>query len=173
MPPYYDIYGLSAKRDKETIERFLEHFTHRDLIEDREGQEIFVMSNEKYGQEDFSIPVKTLSEVIQFGIDYPDVGFCFYIGTRSNLKSGIGDVLLKFTFDAKVIFGVAIEDNTLLEDGSQASNFPNAVKIKEQIEALTEAYKSSIQFEYAPADSEEEFDADIEIWKNLTNGSIA
>lgn len=172
MPPFYDIYGLSKKRDKETIERFLEHFTHRDLIEDREGQEIFGMPNKKYGQEDFSIPVKTLSEVIQFGIDNPNVCFCFYMGTRTNLKSGIGDVLLKFTFDAKVIFGVAIEDTILLEDGSLASNFPYALKVKEQIEALTGAHKSSIQFEYAPSNDEEEFDADMEVWKNLTNGTI-
>ena len=42
MPPYYDIYGLSLQRDKETVERFLNHFANRDKIEDRESQEIAV-----------------------------------------------------------------------------------------------------------------------------------
>jgi hypothetical protein len=48
MPPYYDIYGLSRQRDKKTIEKFLNYFSIREKIENREGQEIAVYKNEKY-----------------------------------------------------------------------------------------------------------------------------
>jgi len=173
MGPFYEIYGLSENRDKETIERFLEHFTFRNLIEDRKGQEISVHSNVKYGVEEFFKPVKTLSQVIQFGINHPNIGFAFYIGNGKNLKPGIGDVLLKFTFDSKLIFGVGIEEKVVLKDGSVVSNFPFAVEVKEQLIELTGAYKTSIQFEYPPSDDEAEFDEDMEMWKDLTNGKIS
>lgn len=51
MPDYYDIYGLSKQRDKQT-KAFLNHFSYRDKIEMRECQEIVVRKNEKYHVEE-------------------------------------------------------------------------------------------------------------------------
>ncbi len=82
MPPYYDIYGLSKERNKKTIEKFLNHFSHRDQIEVRTGQVILVNGNQKYNIKESCTPISTLSEVINYGINNPLHGFAFYIRNR-------------------------------------------------------------------------------------------
>lgn len=161
MPPYYDIYGLSKQRDKQTIEKFLNHFSSRDRIENRDGQEIIVYKNEKYNIEETSTAIKTLSDVIDFGLRNRDLGFAFYIG--DNLKKDINHIILKFTFDGKIIFGISIEEKIILDNGELQDNYDKASAIEETILKLTNSIKTSIQFEYAPSDDEEEFDRDIEL----------
>lgn len=165
MPPYYDIYGLSKERNKQTIEKFLNHFSHRDKIEVRMGQEILVNGNQKYNVKESCTPISTLSEVISYGINNPIQGFTFYIS--DNLKEGINGLILKFTYDGKIIFGASIEEKDIEDNGNISDNYTRALEIERQIAELTNAYKSSIQVEFAPSDDEEEFDQDIEIWKKM------
>ncbi|MBO9703185.1 MAG: hypothetical protein J7604_23425 [Sporocytophaga sp.] len=165
MPPFYDIYGLSKERNKKTIETFLNHFSYRDKIEDRTGQEILVDENKKYNIKESCTPISTLSEVINYGINTPNHGFAFYIS--DNLKEGVNNLILKFTYDGKIIFGVSIEENDIVKNGKLADNYNKALKIERLIEELTNSYKTSIQFEYAPSDDEEEFDLDIDLWKQM------
>ena len=165
MPPCYDIYGLSDKRDKETIERFLDHFCYRSMIENREGQEIGILKNDKYRIDEINIPVSTLSEVIDYGMNHPNHGLAFYIG--DSLKDDINFVILKFTYDGKIIFGVSIEEKRLINENELADNYDKAKAIEKQIARLTNSTKTSIQFEYAPSDDEEQFDSDSELWKSF------
>ncbi len=165
MPLCYDIYGLSRQRDKVTVEKFLNYFADRNKIEDVEGQEIAVYKNEKYNTEETWIPVRTLTEVIDFGLENSNLGFTFYIG--KNLEKGISDIILKFTFDGKIIFGISVEENRIGDDGKLIDNYDKALEIEIKIAKLTNSTKTSIQFEYAPSDDEEEFDSDIEIWKDM------
>jgi len=165
MPPYYDIYGLSKQRDKVTVEKFLDYFSYRDKIENREGQEIFVYKNEQYDVEETWTPIRTLTEVIDYGLIHRNHGFAFYIG--DNLKKGINHIILKFTFDRKIIFGISVEEKKLLENGSLVDNYDKAFEIEKLIIELANATKTSIQFEYPPSDDEDEFDDGIELWKNM------
>lgn len=108
MPPFYDIYGFSKQRDKNTVEKFLSYFAHREKIENRTGQEIIVYKNDKYGIEETWIPVNSLTDVIEFALENVNFGFAFYIS--DNLREGINDVILKFTFDGKVIYGISVKE---------------------------------------------------------------
>lgn len=165
MPPCYDIYGLSRQRDKKTIEKFLNYFSIREKIENREGQEITVYKNEKYKTEETCTAISTLTEVIDFGLENQNLGFAFYIG--DNLKEGINHIILKFTFDGKIIFGISIEENRIADNDNLIDNYDKALEIEKTIAELTNSTKTSIQFEYAPSDDEEEFDSDIEMWRNI------
>lgn len=165
MPPCYDIYGLSKQRDKKTIEQFLTFFSYRDNIENREGQEIALYKNERYEIDGTFIPVKTLTEVIDWGLKEPKYGFAFYIG--DNLKEGISCIVLKFTFDSKIIFGISIEENTIDQKGKLVSNYRKALEIEKSIKELTNSFKTSIQSEHAPADDEIEFDDDMQFWSEI------
>ena len=165
MPPFYDIYGLSRYRDKKTIEKFLSHFSYRDKIENREGQDIAVYKNEKYRIEETRTTIRTLNEVIDFGLLNQNHGFAFYIG--DNLKDEINHVILKFTYDGKIIFGISVEEKIRLCNGVLTDNYNKALEIEKIIRDLTKSMKTSIQVEYAPSDDEEEFDNDCELWKNM------
>lgn len=165
MPPYYDIYGLSKQRDKKTVEKFLNYFSIREKIENREGQEIAVYKNEKYKKEETWAAISTLTEVIDFGLKNQNFGFAFYIG--DNLKEGINHIILKFTFDGKIIFGISVEEKILDDNGCLIDNYIKALEVEKKIVELTKSTKTSIQVEYAPSDDEEEFDNDIEMWRNM------
>jgi hypothetical protein len=165
MPPFYDIYGLSRQRDKKTIEKFLNYFSEREKIENRAGQEIAVFKNEKYKIAETWTTINTLTEVIDFGLENKNFGFAFYIG--DNLKQGVNHIILKFTYDAKIIFGISVEEKRIAENGEIIDNYDKALEIEKSISELTNAVKTSIQFEYAPSADEEEFDSDIEIWRSM------
>jgi hypothetical protein len=165
MPPHYDIYGLSKQRDRVTVEKFLNHFSFREKIENRVGQEIIVDKNEKYEIVEIIIPVSTLSEVINVGFENLNFGFSFYVS--NNLKEKISCIVLKFTFDGKIIFGVSIEENRVNSDGSLTDNYDKAFEIEKMISELTNSIKTSIQFEHGPSDDEEELDRDIEVWRKM------
>jgi hypothetical protein len=167
MPPFYDIYGLSERRDIETTEIFLNHFCYRDKVEDRDKHEIGIFKNDKYGVDELIIQIKTLSEVIEYAVNNRKQCFVFYIGDY--LKKNIGHIILKFTYDEKVIFGISIEEKILTENGQLVDNYEEALIIEKEISKLTNATKTSIQFEYPPSDTEEEFDSDIELWRSMND----
>lgn len=170
MPPYYDIYGLSYQRDKTTVERFLDYFSIREKIENKEGQDICVYKNEKYNIDKRIININTLTEVIKYGIDNENWGFVFYIG--DHLKDGINHIILKFTYDGKIIFGISVAEQILKENGNLIDNYKKALEIERSIAMITNSIKTSIQFEYAPSDDEEEFDSDIELWRDMNEEKL-
>ena len=159
MPPCYDIYSLSAERNKRNIEKFLSHFCDRAKIENREGQDILITGHKKYGIEETTIPVTSLSEVIDYGISHPNHGFVFYISDHLLTKK-IKGIILKFTYDGKIIFGVYIEVHEPLLLGWRRNQIRLARRLEKEIGRLTNAVKTNILVEYAPADDEEEFVSD-------------
>ncbi len=165
MPNYYDVYVLSESRDKRTVEKFLNQFCFRDKIENIEEQEIAVRKNEKYNVEETWVKIKTISEVINFGLKESNHGFVFYIS--DNLKEDISHIILKFTFDGKIILGVSVKEYRIDENGRLVDNYDRALNIERLISELIDARKTSIQFENAPSDDEEEFDKEIEVWKSM------
>ena len=78
-------------------------------------------------------------------------GVGIYIGTKSNYKKGIDGVILKFTFDDKIIFGISIEENSLTDEGQLIDNYDKAFEIQIEIQELTNSTKTCILLEYAPA----------------------
>ena len=106
-----------------------------------------------------------MTEVINFGLANENHGFAFYIG--DNLKDDINHIILKFTYDGKIIFGISIREKRITNSGKLVDNYDRAFEIGNLIAELTDAAKTSIQIEYAPSDDEEEFDKDIELWKNI------
>lgn len=168
MPPCYDIYGLSKQRDKKTIEKFLNYFSIREKIENREGQEITIYKNDKYKIEETWLAIRTLTEVIDFGLENLNYGFAFYIS--DNLIEGINHIILKFTYDGKIIFGISVEENIISANENLIDNYNKAIEVERLIADLTNSEKTSIQFENAPSDDEEEFDSDIEILRNMNEG---
>ncbi|OIN57035.1 hypothetical protein [Arsenicibacter rosenii] len=165
MPPYYDIYGLSRHRNKKTIEKFLSYFSIRGDIENREEEEITVHKNEKYNIKETWTSINSLTEVIDFGLENKTLGFAFYIS--NHLKEGVNNIILKFTFDGKIIFGISVEEKRISDNGKLIDNYDKALEIEKTIAELTNSTKTSIQFEYAPSDDEEEFDSDIEMWRTM------
>lgn len=165
MPPYYDIYALSLRRDEATINKFLDTYAYRDKIEDQAGQEISVSVDDADAAADLNVNINTLTEVIDLGLNNMDMGFVFYIG--DHLKSGIDHIVLKFTYDRKMIFGISLEEKVMDGAGVLVDNYPKAMELEQAIAALTHAVKTSIQFEYPPADDEPEFDEGMLLWAEM------
>ena len=157
----YDIYAISNHRTTKTIEQFLTHFGDRAEMEDKSGHEIMVDAQPAYAVDERVIPIQTLTQVIDYGVAHPQQGFSFYIS--KHLKTKLRYLILKFTYDQKMIVGISVE----LTDAQQNDNYPLACILEEELVALTNAYASSIQVECAPADDEEEFYENKKIWEKL------
>lgn len=161
--PYFDIYVLSDERNTEAIEKFLMRYCDRAANEMRDGgQEIAIYKSDKYGIAEQFIPIDTLTAVIRHGTQNLHHGFCFYI---SRHLKGVKDVMLKFTYDGKMVFGVSI-DTGLHDD---YGNYPYAKQLAGELKKITKGYKENITVEYAPADDEEEFDADVAMWQAMND----
>lgn len=162
MPPFYDIYGFSRKRDSELIEKFLDKFAFRKSIETWEGCELEIFENEKYSVKEKKVSVNTLTEVIAYGINNPNHGFSFYLGS-DGLKEDIKSLILKFTYDSSIIYGLSIEENKEYGNG----NYKRALELETILKDFLPLEKTSIQVEYAPADDWNEFNEGIEFWKEM------
>ncbi len=75
---WLDIYGLSDKKDKQIIEKFLNEFAFRDQIESRAGGTVTILRNEKYQINEEDIPVETTTDAIDIGVRNKYKGFCVY-----------------------------------------------------------------------------------------------
>ncbi len=165
MPPFYDIYSISNSRNKETIESFLSFYYNRQNIESTEGQEIYIYANAKYNIIEQSIPISTLSELIDYGIENRNHGFCFYLPRNELNDFDIEQCILKFTFDNRIIFGISIEENGI----TAKLQYEKAMKLEETLKSLTESFDSSIQIENAPADDLDEFEYEKKYWNDYLN----
>ncbi len=162
MPLFYDIYGFSNKRDSILIESFLDEFAFREKIETWEGSELGIYKNEKYGVAETWVPIRTLTEAIEYGIKNKNHGFSFYIGP-DGLKDDIKSLMLKFTYDASFVYGLSIEENT----DSGRDNYKRAIELEIILKKLLPIEMTSIQVECAPADDREEFKEGVELWKEM------
>lgn len=123
MPPCLDIYAFSHRRDREIIERFIDRYVDRSRSEIRPEEEEIVMlrldvvddspqtPNPYEGE-----PAKTLSHVIERGLDYPRRSFTFYLSSK---QPAIYRVILHFTNDDKIVFGLSIDDEEESDENSE------------------------------------------------------
>jgi membrane-associated protease RseP (regulator of RpoE activity) len=49
---------------------------------------------------------------------------------RFNLKEGINHIILKFTFDGKIIFGISVEENKIDDNGNLIDNYDKALEVE-------------------------------------------
>lgn len=157
---FYDIYGLSTQRDAVTVERFLNHFCDRAQLEPLVDTWLQVWPNEKYQTPEVERPLHSIAELLAYAVANPSHAFVFY--NQKGLRDDVTCMILQFTYDAKVVFGISIETNTV--DGTDT--YAQAITVEAEIRHITGATKSYIAAEYPPAQDEEEFDADITTWQN-------
>ena len=158
----FDIYGFSRAREQNTIEDFLNYYIHRDKSERYHGLEITVWENEKYGIDEwFNIGGEniSLSEVIEYGVKNKKHGFTNYI-YAPYCKSIVERVILHFTYDGALIFGVSIDAGEVYD----INKYNNALKVAHELIGRFGIIKTSIQWLTGPAKDEEEFDSDIKYW---------
>jgi hypothetical protein len=130
MPPDLDIYVISGSRDRETIERFLASYVDRRTSEDRGDEELMMLplsscdsarSLSDYEWE----PARSLTHIVERGLDYPRRGFCVYL---TSLDASLSRAILSFTDDDRVIFGVSLDD-----EGAKPENFEKAKRLMHQM----------------------------------------
>lgn len=112
MPPNLDIYVISAARNRETIERFLDTYVNRAASENRGNEELMILPldatdtpRELAGWE--WEPSATLSHIVDRGLDFPRRAFCVYLSARDRSPTG---ATLGFDASNNVIFGLSLDD---------------------------------------------------------------
>ncbi|MCR5889949.1 hypothetical protein LRS06_19665 [Hymenobacter sp. J193] len=158
---YYDIYGLSAGRDEDTVERFLAHFCDRTCIEPLVNKSLYVWQNDKYNTPEVFRPLHSIAELIAYAVANPNHLFNFY--NHKGLRDDVFSTIIQFTNDGKVVFGISVWYDT--DEGSDT--YEDAYLVEAEIRQVTGAYKSCITVEYPPARDEEEFDEDVAMWKDM------
>lgn len=109
MPPNLDIYVLTDRRDLPTITAFLDRYVNRKASEDRGGE---MLSMRRLGAAGEGAdaweeePALTLTHIVRRGLDHPRRCFTVYL----KAKLGVDRVILGFTQDDRVVFGLSIDD---------------------------------------------------------------
>lgn len=75
----------------------------------RPGDSITIFSNEKYNVKQEDIAIETATALIALGVKNTNKRFCTYF--HDGLKPGIASLLLKFTYNNKIIYGVSVDEN--------------------------------------------------------------
>ena len=167
MGGFYDIYGFSKNRNKETIDKFIAHYANRKEVENCGNCELVIQKYKKYISNELLIPVKTLSEVIDYGIKNKNHGYAFYL-PLTGLKEDIKSVILKFTYDSSIIFGLSIE----AESDSEEDNYLRAFELETEMRELFFTVETSIQFEYPPSEDEEDFKESKKAWEEMNKEGL-
>jgi hypothetical protein len=110
MPPCLDIYVFSHGRDRETLNRFIGSYVDRAASEDRGDEELMILRS---GAEPEEVnawewePAKTLSHILDRGLERPRRAFIVYLRTTDERCDG---ATLGFTADDRVVFGLSMDD---------------------------------------------------------------
>src|SRR5215472_6267662 len=101
MPPNLDVYVVSPARNRETIERFLSAYVDRAASEDRGNEELMLVALDPAGQsssgDDWdSEPSRSLTHIIERGLQFPRRAFSAYLRTLENSLAG---AILAFDVD--------------------------------------------------------------------------
>jgi hypothetical protein len=164
---FYDVYGLSRKRDAATIERFLHHFCYRDQLEPLVDQWLQVWVKGTGFLDEVERPLTTVDELVTYAVQHPTHCFVWY--QQFALRGDIKSVILKFTYDEQIVFGISLAEGQA--DGTD--NFAWALQVEAAIRQLTEAHKHYIAVEYPPADDEQEFDVDVAMWRQIRDDQLS
>lgn len=111
---YLNVYVLTARRDRPTLETFLSAVVDRGASEDLAGTDLMMVPLGHGGALDPSFdgwewrPCASLDEAIQIGLGPPSRAFT--IPMTASL-AGLHHPTLTFTRDDRLVFGVAVEDD--------------------------------------------------------------
>lgn len=154
MPPCIDIYAITNHRDLGTINGFLDTYVNRAASEDRGDEELMMLpldqgtgirSLDDYDWE----PAKTLSNIVQRGLDHPRRSFTVYLVSS---RPEIHKVILSFTTDDQLVLGISLDDATESADNSELAK-------QALFDLATEynCYLGTIAVEQPPPKSEGDF----------------
>lgn len=112
MPSTIDLYGLTKYRQESYIFQFLDTYVDRAAEEERQDEELMIMPIESTsGLTEPSgwdwEPARTLSHVIQRGLDIPLRAFTVYVASKHN---SVQHAVISFTSDEQLILGLTIND---------------------------------------------------------------
>jgi hypothetical protein len=164
MPPELDIYALTRHRDRATIERFLDEYADRVANEERDDEELMLESPAFFG-EDWTgqppvaipetayewEPARTLSHIVDRGLDHPRRAFTVYLGAKA---PDMERIILAFTRDNQLVLGLAIDD-----EGEQPENEVKAKALLGHLMATYQCHAGLIVVEHYPPQGEREFHA--------------
>ncbi len=148
MPPCLDVYALSAQRNMGMIDAFLNMYAEDDarstgpinplaIPTDFIGSE----SSEWRDDEWELLEFESAGRAVEFGVSRSNRAFRIYLPSRRPWMNAI----LAFTQDARIIFGVAVDDPFEGPDGLEF-----AQSTQRQLALLTNAAHSWIAFEEPP-----------------------
>lgn len=106
MAPNLDIYVLTPRRDRETLDRFLERYVDRAASSQRPDEDLMIRTlaggAEAYAPE----RIARLDQALARGLDRPRV--CFPLYLRS--KPGYDGAIIGFTADDKLALSLSLDD---------------------------------------------------------------
>jgi hypothetical protein len=147
MPPLLDVYVVSNARNREMIERFLDHFVDRKGSEDRSDEELMLLplganvAPCRLQDWDWE-PSKTLTWIVERALQHPRRAFTVYL---KQLDPSLERAILSFSPDDKVIFGVSLED-----EGAKPEVFEKAKSVAHQMACEFEGRTAFIGAEEPP-----------------------
>ncbi len=148
MPPNLNVYLLIRHRNFEMINQFIADCVDRLASENRGDEEIRMLPLSVTAEDEWE-PSLTLTNVVQRGLSYPRRAFLVYLKPNN---PEFAYVILGFTVDDQLIFGLAIDDA-----GQKLENLIRAKALLEDIGLRYQAYLGLILVEMPPPLSEHEF----------------
>lgn len=120
-----DVYGLTRRRDKTTIDRFLDEYVDRAASEDRGDEELRLEPLDTTADDEDeqleSEPAHSLSHIIERGLSYPRRAFTAYFTSPMTLqREGIERAIVAFTRDDQLVLRLSIYDGDYDADDAQA-----------------------------------------------------
>lgn len=150
MPPHLDIYAMSQLKVEAVIQDFLREYIIYEENEDREDEEIMYIANPEevidYPESKLAV---TLTNLIQKGMAIKNLGFTIYLKPADQK---LESVILTFTYDDKVIFGLSMED-----EGAKQSTFDECKLLLEKLMEDYNCFLGVIVSETPPPSSEAVF----------------
>ena len=117
MPPNLDIYTLTRRRDRPTVERFIADYVDRDASDDRTGEELMMLAlDAPPGAEERMdavewVPILSLAEILEHGLARPSRAF---VVTLQPASTSFTSAYLGFTRDDQVVLGLSLDDEEML-----------------------------------------------------------
>lgn len=106
MPPDIDIYVLTPRRDRETLERFIERYVDRPASSERRDEDLMIRTlaggAESYAPE----RIGGLEQALGRGLDRPPVCFPLYLRSKPEYDRAI----IGFTADGKLALSLSLDD---------------------------------------------------------------
>lgn len=155
-----DVYGLTANRDRPTIQAFLDAYVDQVASDDRGDEELLLKSltppDAVTGLDTWdSEPARSLTHIIERGLDYPRRAFTVYLESR---REDVDRAILRFTTDDMLVLGLSVEDEGV-EGATPESEERHAKDLLDEVMAHFHCHMGTILLESPPPENEDAFRA--------------